>query len=121
MAGALTFLVLVWRPCRTSWLIVGTKTLLLLCQYGAVGTDRGGRSSVADRPAGRSGRDRCCVGWWRNGRRRTRRRRTPPEATKAEYIGGPESVSNVRGRVAQSDNVALDDALAMNEHRPDAQ
>src|SRR4030095_13852933 len=30
MAGALTFLILVWRPCRTSWLIVGTKTLLLL-------------------------------------------------------------------------------------------
>src|SRR5215208_7122961 len=29
MAGALTFLILVWRPWRTSWLIVGTKTLLL--------------------------------------------------------------------------------------------
>ena len=29
IAGALTFLILVWRPWRTSWLIVGTKTLLL--------------------------------------------------------------------------------------------
>ena len=29
MAGALTFAILRLRPCRTSWLIVGTKTLLL--------------------------------------------------------------------------------------------
>src|SRR6476469_10789044 len=45
MAGALTFLTLVWRPWRTSWLIVGTKTLLLLCHDGAVRTARGARSS----------------------------------------------------------------------------
>jgi hypothetical protein len=30
MAGALIFEILRVRPCRTSWLIVGTKTLLLL-------------------------------------------------------------------------------------------
>src|SRR4029450_12818608 len=41
MAGALTFFVLVWRPWRTSWLIVGTKTLLLLCHDGAVWRPRG--------------------------------------------------------------------------------
>ena len=29
MAGALIFEILRLRPCRTSWLIVGTKTLLL--------------------------------------------------------------------------------------------
>src|SRR5688572_2236694 len=29
MAGALIFLIAGWRPWRTSWLIVGTKTLLL--------------------------------------------------------------------------------------------
>jgi hypothetical protein len=29
MAGALIFEILRVRPCRTSWLIVGTKTLLL--------------------------------------------------------------------------------------------
>jgi hypothetical protein len=29
MAGALIFEILGWRPCRTSWLIVGTETLLL--------------------------------------------------------------------------------------------
>src|SRR4051812_18319235 len=52
MAGALTFLVLVWRPWRTSWLIVGTKTLLLLCRDGAVGPDRGDRSSRHDTPLG---------------------------------------------------------------------
>jgi hypothetical protein len=34
--------------------------------------------------------------------KRKRRRRTPPEATKAEYIGGPESVSNERTGFALS-------------------
>src|ERR1035437_6237403 len=29
MAGALIFEIFGWRPCRTSWLIVGTETLLL--------------------------------------------------------------------------------------------
>jgi hypothetical protein len=29
MAGALILLIFAWRPCRTSWLIVGTETRLL--------------------------------------------------------------------------------------------
>jgi hypothetical protein len=29
IAGALIFEIFGWRPCRTSWLIVGTETLLL--------------------------------------------------------------------------------------------
>jgi hypothetical protein len=29
IAGALILEIFGWRPCRTSWLIVGTETLLL--------------------------------------------------------------------------------------------
>src|SRR5215212_6460128 len=64
MAGALTFLILVWRPWRTSWLIVGTKTLLLSNGDGA-----GGRRVSGGRPVReRSGpRDLpwvdCRLGW----------------------------------------------------------
>src|SRR4030042_3408476 len=36
MAGALTFEIFGWRPCRTSWLIVGTETLLLSSMVAAV-------------------------------------------------------------------------------------
>src|SRR6478735_6809399 len=42
MAGALTFEILRLRPCRTSWLIVGTKTLLLSSDFGR-------RSAAVDR------------------------------------------------------------------------
>jgi hypothetical protein len=33
IAGALIFLIFGWRPCRTSWLIVGTETRLLSLTY----------------------------------------------------------------------------------------
>jgi hypothetical protein len=38
MAGALIFLIAGWRPWRTSWLIVGTKTLLLTVDVARVST-----------------------------------------------------------------------------------
>jgi hypothetical protein len=73
---------LVWRPCRTSWLIVGTKTLLLLSDRGAVGPDRGGRSSAAGQPrrAVRSGPVMCVmVAEW-----------SPAQAPKADPSRGHE-------------------------------
>src|SRR5512146_256232 len=48
MAGALIFLIAGWRPWRTSWLIVGTKTLLLFSRSDV----DGGESSTG---AGHSG------------------------------------------------------------------
>src|SRR5215212_10541457 len=93
MAGALTFLILVWRPWRTSWLIVGTKTLLL-----SSGDDSGGRRSPA---SGRfaSGQARGDLPRWvdcQSGVAGAHAgQRTPPEATKAECISGPKTVSNL--------------------------
>src|SRR6478736_5222958 len=61
IAGALILEILRWRPCRTSWLIVGTKTLLLSVGPDAVAVmaDRWDRSlppSVAPvRAAGGTG------------------------------------------------------------------
>jgi hypothetical protein len=39
MAGALIFLIFGWRPCRTSWLIVGTETRLLSFLLAALDVD----------------------------------------------------------------------------------
>src|SRR4051812_42250230 len=74
MAGALILETLRLRPCRTSWLIVGTKTLLLSDVVGQVVADRSvwgpGRSLGEVRTGGVDGS--------MTGPRRTRRRRTPP-------------------------------------------
>ena len=83
------------RPWRTSWLIVGTKTLLLSVVMIGLGRRRpAGPASPVARAAADGDRS---SGWCgRDGSRRTRRGRTPPEATKAECISGPKSVSNAQ-------------------------
>src|SRR4051812_2771225 len=90
MAGALIFEILRVRPWRTSWLIVGTKTLLLW----SVRSDGGPGSPAVGRFA--SGQARGILMGWTDiwGGRRARRPRTPAEATKAECSSGRKMVSN---------------------------
>src|SRR4029079_7839310 len=65
-----------------------------------------GPPPLLDTPAGgpaATGADGC---WWQVGVGAGRRRRTPPEATNAEYIGGPESVSNTWPRGAPGSRIS---------------
>src|SRR6478735_7934032 len=93
MAGALILEILRLRPWRTSWLIVGTKTLLLSMSVRSDGRWR--PAGLGSSSAFRRVTDRSLDGS-KMGQRRRRRGRTPPEATKAESSSGPTSVSNVR-------------------------
>jgi hypothetical protein len=52
IAGALIFEILRWRPWRTSWLIVGTKTLLLHVSDGGRSVPDAVRSSLRVTPVG---------------------------------------------------------------------
>src|SRR6185436_13046136 len=89
MAGALILEILRCRPWRTSWLIVGTKTLLL-SDVPVVREPR--------RSSGGQARDGALIkssGGWTLGPVRAHADRGPLlEATSAECISGPKNVSN---------------------------
>src|SRR5215510_9523291 len=90
MAGDLIFEILRCRPWRTSWLIVGTKTLLLSAVVLLAREPRRSSSGQA--------RDGTLIKWsggWTLGPVDAHADRGPLlEATSAECISGPKIVSN---------------------------